>query len=258
MQRIHPTALVDERAQIGNDVEIGPFSVVGPDVIIGDRCILKSHVTLEGPTTMGSNNVFYPYSYIGSAPQDLKYDGEPTTLTIGSNNQFRECVSVHRGTVQGGGKTIIGDHNLLMGYVHVAHDCVLGNHNVLANYTGLSGHVVMEDFITLGGQNGVTQFVHIGSYAYTGAGSLIDKHVVPYTTGYGNRFEVKGINIVGLRRKGFERKVINQILEAHRILFRQDLRTEDALKQIESAFGDVPAVQALVAFIQNVEGAILK
>ena len=183
MQRIHPTALVDERAQIGNDVEIGPFSVVGPDVIVGDRCILKSHVTLEGPTTMGSNNVFYPYSYIGSAPQDLKYDGEPTTLTIGSNNQFRECVSVHRGTVQGGGKTIIGDHNLLMGYVHVAHDCVLGNHNVLANYTGLSGHVVMEDFITLGGQNGVTQVVNIGSYAYTGAGSLIDKHVEPYTTG---------------------------------------------------------------------------
>jgi UDP-N-acetylglucosamine acyltransferase len=145
-----------------------------------------------------------------------------------------------------------------MGYVHVAHDCVLGNHNVLANYTGLSGHVVMEDFVTLGGQNGVTQFVHIGSYAYTGAGSLIDKHVVPYTTGYGNRFEVKGINIVGLRRKGFERKVINQILEAHRILFRQDLRTEDAVKQIESAFGDVPEVQALVTFIQNVDGAILK
>lgn len=258
MPRIHPTALVDKDAQLGQDVEIGPFCVVGSQVALGDRCVLRGNVTIEGPTQIGPDNVFYPFTYIGSAPQDLKYQNEPTQLTIGANNQFRECVSVHRGTVQGGGKTTIGDHNLLMGYVHVAHDCVLGNHNVLANYTGLSGHVVLEDYITLGGQNGVTQFVHIGSYAYTGAGSLIDKHVVPYTTGYGNRFEIKGINIVGLKRRGFDRKVINQIMEAHRILFRQDLKTEEALKQIETAFGDVPEVLALATFIQNVEGAILK
>ena len=145
-----------------------------------------------------------------------------------------------------------------MGSVHVAHDCSVGNHNILANYTGLSGHVSIDDYVTLGGQNGVTQFVRIGSFVYTGAGSLIDKHLVPYTTGYGNRFEIKGINIVGLKRQGFARDTINSLLEIHRIFFRQDLRTEEALLQIEEAYGEIPEVQVFLNFIRTAEGAVKK
>jgi UDP-N-acetylglucosamine acyltransferase len=258
MTQIHPTAIVETGAQLGEQVEIGPHCVVGANVELGDRCVLRSNVVIEGPSTIGNDNIFYPFTYIGAPPQDMKYKGEPTKLEIGDNNQFRECVSIHRGTVTGGGRTVIGNHNLLMGYVHVAHDCVLGNHNVLANYTGLSGHVVMDDFVTLGGQNGVTQFVHIGSYAYTGAGSLIDKHLAPYTTGYGNRFEIKGINIVGLKRKGFSRDVINHILESHRIFFRQDLKPDEALRQIEEAYGDVSEVRLFTDFVRRVDGAVRK
>ena len=174
MNKIHPTAIVEEGVQLGEGAEIGPYCRVGPTVIMGDRCILKSHVVIEGRTVIGSENVFSPFCYIGGDPQDLKYRKEDTTLEIGSRNIIREGATIHRGTIGGGGKTQIGDHNLIMGYVHIAHDCHLGSHNVLSNYTGLSGHVIIDDHVILGGQNGVAQFLRIGSYVYTGGASLMD------------------------------------------------------------------------------------
>jgi len=255
MNKIHPTSIIDDGAEIGDDVEIGPYCIIGSGVKIGDRCVLKSHVILDGQTTIGTENIFHPTAYIGGEPQDLKYQNEKTYLKIGNKNTFREGVSIHCGTVGGGSETIVGDGNLLMGYVHVAHDCNIGNHNILANYTGLSGHVTLNDHVTLGGQNGVAQFLNIGSYVYTGAASLIDRNIPPYSSGYGNRFEVKGVNIVGLKRQNFTRDSIAEILEAHRIFYRSDLKNDEALRIIEETFGESNSVRVFLDFIYSAEGS---
>lgn len=256
MNQIHPTAIIEDGAQLGDNNTIGPYCTIGSQVRMGNNNRINSHVAIEGATEIGDGNEFFQFSTIGFAPQDMKYHGEQTRLTIGDNNTFREYVSVHRGTVKGGGLTTIGSSNLLMGYVHVAHDCILGNHTILANYTGLSGHVQIDDFVTLGGQNGVIQFVRIGAYSYFGAGTMIDRHIPPYTTGYGNRIAIKGVNIVGLRRKGFENETINKIREAHRIFFRLELPQEEALKQIDEKFPGVTAVEMFTQFIRSVEGGV--
>lgn len=258
MSKIHSTAIIDKSAVIGADVEIGPYCVIGGKVTIGDGCILKSHVAVEGTTIIGEGNVFYPFGYIGSDPQDLKYQQKETILKIGDYNTFRESVSIHRGTEVGGWETVIGDHNLIMGFVHIGHDCHVGNHNIIANYTGLSGHVTLDDYITLGGQNGVTQFVHVGSYVYTGANTIIDKHVAPYITGYGNRIEIKGVNIVGLRRRGHSREVINSILEAHRLFFRSEYKEDEAIRIIEETYGDLKEIKLFIDFIKSAEGGVKK
>ena len=255
MNKIHPTAIIEDGAELGTNLEIGPYCIVGSGVKIGNGCSLKSHVVLDGQTTIGTENVFHPFSYVGAEPQDLKYKQEKSLVIIGNKNIFREGVSVHRGTIGGGGKTIIGDDNLLMGYVHIAHDCSLGNHNILANYTGLSGHVTLDNYVTLGGQNGVAQYLRIGSYVYTGAASLIDRNIPPYSTGYGNRFEVKGVNIVGMKRQKFTRELIGEILEAHRIYYRSDLEKTEALRVIEETFGEIAAVRAFLDFIYSAEGS---
>ena len=255
MKKIHPTAIIEDGAEIGSDVKIGPYCHVGPDVKIGDSCVLKSHVIVDGKTTIGEENIFFPTAYIGGEPQDLKYANEKSHVKIGKNNTFREGVSVHRGTLGGGGETVIGNGNLLMGYVHVAHDCHVGDHNILANYTGLSGHVTVNNHVTLGGQNGVAQFLNVGSYVYSGAASLIDKNIPPYSTGYGNRFEVKGVNIVGLKRQNFSRDSIGEILEAHRIFYRSELKNDEALRIIEETFGESNAVRLFLDFIYEAEGS---
>ncbi len=254
VNKIHPTAIFEEGVQLGEGAEIGPYCRVGPRVIMGDRCVLKSHVVIEGRTVIGNENVFSPFCYIGGEPQDLKYHQEDTTLEIGSRNIIREGATIHRGTAGGGGKTQIGDHNLIMGYVHIAHDCHLGSHNVLSNYTGLSGHVIIDDHVILGGQNGVAQFLRIGSYVFTGGASLIDRNVPPYSTGYGNRFEVKGVNIVGLKRHGFSRESISEILEAHRLYYRAELKHDEALRVISETFGESPEIRLFLDFIRGVEG----
>lgn len=258
MNKIHPTAIIEKGAELGENVEVGPYCTIGAQVTLGDDCILRSHVVLEGKTTIGKNNTFFQFATIGSDPQDLKYDQENSLLTIGENNTFREGVSVHKGTEAGNGKTLIGHHNLFMGYVHIAHDCQIGNHNILPNYTGLSGHVTLDDHVTLGGQNGVTQFVRIGAYSYFGAGTLIDKHIAPYTTGYGNRVQVRGVNIVGLKRHGYTREAIQNILDVHRLFFRSDLNEKDALRTIEEQYGHLIEIQLFVNFIQSVEGGVRK
>jgi UDP-N-acetylglucosamine acyltransferase len=256
MSNIHPSSIVDPAAEIGAGVEIGPFCTVGPKVKLGDGCRLISHVVIEGKTTIGKGNVFYPFSIIGPEPQDKKYRQEETCLVIGDGNQFRESVSVHVGTVTGVSETRIGNNNLLMGYVHIAHDCVLGDGNVLANYVGLSGHVVIDDHVTLGGQVGVVQFLRIGSYSFIGGGSVIDKNIPPYSSGYGNRIEIKGVNIVGLRRYGLAREKISAILDAHKLYFRSDLSEVEALQRVDAELGDVHEVKLFIDFIRSVEGGV--
>jgi len=255
MKKIHHTAIIEDGAVIAPSVKVGPYCHVGSDVKIGENCVLKSHVIIDGQTTIGKENIFFPTSYIGGEPQDLKYSNEKSQVKIGKKNTFREGVSVHRGTLGGGGETVIGDENLLMGYVHVAHDCHIGDHNILANYTGLSGHVTLNNHVILGGQNGVAQFLNVGSYVYTGAASLIDRNIPPYSTGYGNRFEVKGVNIVGLKRQNFSRDSIGEILEAHRIFYRSDLKNDEALRIIEETFGESSAIRLFLDFIYEVEGS---
>lgn len=257
MNKIHPSSIVDPAAELGDNIEIGPFCTVGAGVKLGDGCKLRSHVVLEGPgTTIGSNNEFYPFTMIGAAPQDRKYHEEESQLIIGDDNIFRESSSAHRGTEAGGGKTVIGNGNLFMGYVHIAHDCILGNENILANYVGLSGHVVLDDCVTLGGQTGVVQFLRIGSYSYIGGASVIDKNIPPYATGYGNRIEIKGVNIVGLKRRGFARDTISAISDAHRLYFRSGLSEAEAMQRIEAELGDVPEVAHFTEFLQAVGGKV--
>ncbi len=256
MNTIHPTAIVDSKAELGTNISIGPYCTVGPDVTLGDNCTLVSHVVLEGNTTIGEDNRFHPFSIVGSDPGDLKYQQEDTTLVIGNNNTFRESASVHRGTVTGGGETRGGDNNLFMGYVHIAHDCILGNNNVLATYVGLSGHVTIDNNAILGGQTGVVQFLRIGSFAYIDGASVIDKNIPPYATGYGNRIAIKGVNIVGLKRAGYSREVISAIAEAHKIYFKSGLSEAEALPRIEAELGDVDEVQGFLGFLTDVGGKV--
>lgn len=257
MNNIHPSSIIHADADLGDGVDVGPFCTIGAGVKIGNNCKLRSHVVIEGPgTAIGEGNTFYPFTIIGSDTTDLKYHQEITHLVVGNNNVFREGVSIHRGTLSGGGATRIGDDNLLMGYVHVAHDCVLGNSNILANYVGLSGHVVIDDHVTLGGQTGVVQFLRIGSFSYIGGASTIDKNIPPYTTGYGNRIKIKGVNIVGLKRHGFTRETISAISDAHRLYFRSGLSEVESLRRIEAELSDCAEVLAFTTFLQEVGGKV--
>lgn len=256
MNNIHATAIVDENAKLGSGITIGPYCTIGPNVSIGDGCTLISHVVLEGHTTIGKENRFHPFSIIGADPGDLKYQDEDTTLVIGNGNTFRESCSAHRGTVTGGGETRIGNDNLFMGYVHIAHDCIVGDRNVLATYVGLSGHVVIDNNAILGGQTGVVQFLRIGSFAYIGGASVIDKNIPPYSTGYGNRISIKGVNIVGLKRAGYKRDVISSIAEAHRVYFRSGLSEAEAIQRIEAELGEVEEVQNFLGFLRATGGKV--
>src|SRR4029434_10232137 len=229
MTRIHETALVDRRAEIDSDVEVGPYSVVGACVKIGKGSRIKSHVVIEGRTTLGEGNVIFQFATVGSVPQDLKYKGEPSELIIGNHNTIREFVSVNPGTTGGGMVTRVGDRNLLMMYCHIAHDCIIGNHNVIANGATLGGHVVIEDFVIVGGLVGIHQFVKIGTGAILGAGSMVSKDVPPYCNATGDRARLRGLNIEGLKRRGLDKAVIDAVHKAYRIVFHSQLSTASAL-----------------------------
>ena len=257
--KIHPTAIIDPQAEVASNVEIGAYSLIGPNVKIGEGTKIHSHVVIEGWTTIGKNNEFFPFSVIGGFPQDLKYKGEKTELIIGDHNVIREIVTLNLGTVQGGGKTQIGSHNLLMAYVHLGHDCVLGNHIIIANSTGLAGHVLVEDFANLGGMVGVTQFLKIGTHAYVGGKSTVDRDVPPFSIVLGERpFEIKGANIIGLRRKGYKADVISAINESIKLWRRSDVLKEQCLLEIETQYGEIAEVQQLVSFIRKSENGCVK
>ena len=257
--KIHPTAIVSPQAELASDVEVGPYCTIGPDVKIGSGTKLISHVVIEGKTSIGNGNVFFPFSVIGAVPQDLKYNGEKTELFIGDHNTIRESVTLNLGTVQGGGKTVLGSHNLLMAYTHLGHDSIVGSHCILANSVAIAGHVVLDDYAIIGGLSGVTQFVHVGAHVYVGAGAMIDKDAPPFAVLVGARpCEVKGANLVGLRRKGFKNDSIRAINEALKIWKESSLQKEECLQKIESEFSSIDEVMVLVNFIRNSKNGCLR
>jgi UDP-N-acetylglucosamine acyltransferase len=249
MSRVHPTAIVDARAEIDGDVQIGPYCVIGAGVRIGKGCRVHSHAVISGRTTLGEGNVVFPFASIGAMPQDLKYKGEPSELLIGNHNTIREYVSLNPGTTGGGMVTRVGDQNLLMMQCHIAHDCLLGDRNVVANGATLGGHVVIEDFVIVGGLVGIHQFVRIGTGAIVGAGSMVSKDVPPYCNATGDRAKLHGLNLEGLKRRGFDRTVIALLRKAYRIVFQSALRTEDALKKIREELPSIPEIEKFVSFI---------
>ena len=258
MTKIHPTALVDRRAEIDSDVEIGPYSLVGKQVRIGKGCRVKSHVVIEGRTTLGEGNVLFQFASVGSVPQDLKYQGEPSELIIGNHNAIREFVSLNPGTTGGGMVTRVGDGNLLMMYCHIAHDCILGSHNIIANGATLGGHVVIEDYVIVGGLVGIHQFTKIGRGAILGAGSMVSQDVPPYCNATGDRARLHGLNLEGLKRRGFGPEKIEALKKAYRIMFRSKLKTEAAIMKIRQELFGCAEVQQLVTFIENSQRGICR
>jgi len=258
MVQVHSTAIVDRRAELDKEVEVGPYCVIGPGVKIGKGTKIHSHATIQGRTTLGETNVIFPFATVGSAPQDLKYKGEPSELRIGNNNVIREYVSLNPGTTGGGMITRVGDQNLLMMYCHIAHDCAVGNRNVIANGATLGGHVMIEDFVIVGGLVGVHQFVRIGTSAILGAGSMVSKDVPPYCNATGDRARLRGLNLEGLKRRGFDKTVIETIRKAYRIAFNSKLRTADALQRIRRELPPIPELEKFVSFIAQSQRGVCR
>jgi UDP-N-acetylglucosamine acyltransferase len=257
-QRVHPSAQVDPGAILAPDVVVGPFCVVGAGVRIGAGTVLHAHVVVEGPTTIGEQNRLFPFACVGMEPQDLKFRGEPTTLEIGDRNLLRESVTVHRGTVGGGGVTRIGSDNLLMAGTHVAHDCHVGSHVIFANAATLAGHVTVEDGATIGAFSGVHQFCRVGRQAYIGGYSVLTQDAAPYVLTVGNRARAFGINVIGLERKGVPPATIQALKQAYRLLFRARLSQEEALARVRSELKDIEEVRVLAEFIAGSERGVIR
>jgi UDP-N-acetylglucosamine acyltransferase len=256
---IHQTAIVDPHAEISPDAEIGPYCIVGSGVAIGPRTRLLAHVYLEGKLTVGSDNTFYPYCSCGVTPQDKKYKGEPSETRIGNGNSIREFVTINRGTEGGGMVTSIGDGNLLMAYVHVAHDVIIHNHTILANNVTFAGHVTVDDYANIGGLSAIHQFCRIGRYAMIGSYSVIKQSVLPYSiTASDHKVEVYGANRIGLERRGYSSEAIEPLQNAFRILTRSGLNTTQALSRIEDEIPQSPEVKELLEFIRNSNRGFIK
>lgn len=255
---IHSSAIVSSETEISDDVWIGPYCRIGPRVQIGKGCRFESHVVVEGPTKIGESNQFYPFGTIGLQPQDLKFRGEETFLTIGSHNIFREYVNIHRGTVGGGGHTRIGDHNFVMAYAHIGHDSLLGSHIIMANAATLAGHVVIEDHATIGAFSGVHQFCRVGTHGYVGGYTVITKDVLPYSKTVSERStQAYGPNVIGLERKGFTPQQIHDIKAAFRLLLQSKLNTTQAVEAIRTRLNS-PETQIILNFIENSARGVIK
>ncbi len=256
---IHPTAIVDPKADIGEGVEIGPYSIIQEDVVIGEGTRVGPHVFIGRGTRIGKECQIFQFASIGEGPQAMIYKGEKTSLLIGDHNIIRECVTLNRGTVQGGGKTVIGNGNLFMAYSHVGHDCTLGNHVILANSAALAGHILLEDHATIGGLSAVHQFCRVGAYAFVSGMTGIAQDLPPYMLASGNRARLFGLNTVGLKRFKFSETAVKALKRAYRILFRSSLTLEKALNQIrEDEISKVPEVQHLLQFIQETKRGICR
>ena len=248
MTGVHETAIVDKMARIGTGVTIGPYCVVGPHVTIEDHVVLKPHVVVDGRTTIGAGTQIFPFASIGLAPQDLKYKGEPSRLFIGRNNVIREYVTMNPGTEGGGMETRIGDDGLYMIGVHIAHDCRVGKGVIMANNATLAGHVTVDDYAVIGGLAAVHQFVRIGSHAMIGGLSGVEHDVIPYGTVMGERASLSGLNIVGMKRRGFDRDTINGIRAAYKSLFGGDGTLEERLEKVAADFAGNAVVQQVADF----------
>ena len=257
--RIHPTAVIDAGARIAESAEIGPYAIVGADVEIGARTRIVAHAILEGPLRIGEDNVFFPYSTVGVAPQDLKYQGERSETCIGNRNLIREFVAIHRGTSGGGMVTSIGDDNLLMAYVHVAHDTHVANHTVLANAVTLGGHVTVDEWAIIGASSGVHQFCRVGRHAIVGGYSVITQDVLPFSnTVTAREAKVFGANATGLDRRGFPTETVDALHKAFRLLSRSGLNTTQALERIEAEVPPCPEVAELLDFIRRSRRGFIK
>ena len=258
MGEIHQTAVVDARAEIEGDVEIGPYCVVGAGVKLGKGTKLKSHVVVQGRTSLGEGNTIFPFASVGSVPQDLKYRGEPSELVIGDRNTIREYVSLNPGTKGGGMLTRVGNENLLMMYCHIAHDCILGNRNVIANGATLGGHVVIHDHVIVGGLVGVHQFVKIGTSAIVGAGSMVSKDVPPFCNATGDRARLHGLNLEGLRRRGFDKAKVDTLKQAYRIIFQSKMKTAEALNKVRAEIPPSTEIDLLISFIESSQRGVCR
>lgn len=255
---INQQSYVDPKAKIGKNVKIGPFCYIGADVTIGDDCELMSHVVIKGPTTIGRGNRFFQFASIGEECQDLKYKGEPTELIIGDNNTFRESCTIHRGTIQDNSLTAIGSNNLFMAYTHVAHDCVVGSHCILANCASIAGHVHVGDWAILGGMTGVHQFCHIGAHSFVAASSLVVKDIPPYVMASGNGAKPFGLNVEGLKRRGFDKETITEIKRAYKVVYRQGNSVDEALAKLAEVASSLDEIKVFSEFIENSSRGIIR
>lgn len=248
--KIHPTAVIEPGAVLADGVDVGPYCVVGPNVAIGKDTRLRSHVVIDGRTTIGERCEIFPFAAIGLIPQDLKYHGEESGLEIGSHNTIREHVTMNPGTAGGGGKTKVGSHGLFMVGAHVAHDCIIGDHVILANNATLAGHCVIEDHVILGGLSAVHQFVRIGRHAFLGGMSGLENDLIPFGVAVGDRASLQGLNLVGLKRRGFGREQIHGLRNAYRLLFSNEGTLMERLTDVEALFKDDAEVSHIIAFIR--------
>lgn len=255
---IDPRAIVDPSVEIGANVAIGPWTVVGADVTIGDDCWIASHVVLKGPTTLGRGTKIYQFSTVGEDTPAFDYQGERTTLEIGADNIIREGVTIHRGTVQDQGRTVIGDNNLLMAYVHIGHDCEIGNHVIMANNAALSGHVVIGDYVNMGGYAGVPQYRSVGAYTHIAAMSLVLKDVPAFLTVAGNPASAVGLNLEGMKRRNVAKSTIAALRNAYRVVYRQGLTVDEALLALRDEVEAHPEVALFVSTIETSKQGIVR
>lgn len=249
MTQIHPSAIVDPRAELAPTVIVGPYAVIGSGVSIDDGTRIGAHCVIEGQSRIGRDNRIFQFASLGAEPQDKKYQGEPTRLVIGNGNTIREFVTINTGTVQDGGVTSLGDDNWIMAYVHIAHDCRIGSHTIIANATQLGGHVHLDDWVFLGGISGVHQFVRVGAHAMTGFQTRLSQDLPPFITAAGNPAEVTGVNAEGLRRRGFSRERVALVKQMHRLLYREGLTLEQSKTAIAGLAGQVEGADADVALL---------
>ena len=255
MTTIHPTAIIEEGAVIGENCNVGPYCHLGKNVILGSDNILFANVTISGHTTIGTGNKIYAYAVLGTEPQDLKFKGEPTHLRIGSNNTIREFVTINCSN-QLEEDTVVGDNNLLMEYVHIAHNCQIGSGCVIANVVQCGGHIHIGDFATVGGLTAIHQFVHIGTYAFVGGASAVKKDIVPYSRGQGNPYKTVGLNSIGLMRKGFSTQTLAAIKEIYNIFYRSGLNTSQAMEKALQISNPTPEQLIFIQFVQNAQRGI--
>ena len=247
---IHPTAIVHDGAQLGADVEIGPYSIVGPRVKLADGVRLLSHVVIDGVTEIGEQTVVHPFAYLGGPPQHLGHQGDDTQLIVGKRNVIRENATMHTGTSMGTQVTRVGDDGLFMAGAHVAHDCVVGNKVVFANNATIGGHVTIGDFVFLGGLSAVHQFGRVGRYTFVGGLAAVTKDVIPYGSVWGNHAHLEGLNLVGLKRRGFSRETIRDLRNAYRLLFADEGTFQERLDDVAATFARSPEVTEIVEFIR--------
>lgn len=255
---IHSTAIIHPSAQIDPSVEIGPYAVIGEHVSIAAGTTVGPHSVIEGWTEIGKNNKIFQFASIGAVPQDLKFHGEKSSLRIGDGNTIREFATLHRGTEDGGGETVVGNQCLFMAYSHVAHDCIVGNQVILANGATLAGHVQVDDHAILGGLSAVHQFTRIGCHVMISGGSMVAQDIPPYTIAQGDRAKTVGLNLIGLKRRGFSDEAVRGIKQAYKLIYRSGLRMEDALAKIDQDVAKSPELQVFVDFIQNSQRGIAR